>query len=61
MKNLTKKELDDFSVIVGRVLNDICRFADKHNIDRDSALMYFARMITDFSEITTIKNYEVTE
>lgn len=28
-----------------------------HNIDRDSALKYFADMLTAFSEVATIQNY----
>ena len=32
--------------------------ADKHNIDRDSMLKYFADMLTALTEVASIQNYE---
>lgn len=32
--------------------------ADKHNIDRDSMLKYFADMLTAFAEVASIQNYD---
>ena len=41
-----------------KVLAEICRISDAHNIDRDSALKYFADMLTAFTEVATIQNYD---
>lgn len=32
--------------------------SDAHNIDRDSALKYFVDMLTAFTEVATIQNYD---
>ena len=56
-KDLSDKEIEDFSNLTNKVLAEICRISDAHNIDRDSALKYFADMLTSFTEISTIQNY----
>lgn len=57
-KDLSDKEIEDFSNLTNKVLAEICRISDAHNIDRDSALKYFADMLTDFTEVATIQNYD---
>ena len=56
--NLTDKEIDDLQKIVTDTLASICSIADKHGIDRNSMLKYFADMITAFAEVTSIQNYK---
>lgn len=56
--NLTDKEMEDLQSITADTLASICAMADKHNIDRDSMLKYFADMLTFFAEIASIQNYE---
>lgn len=56
--NLTDKEMEDLQSIVTDTLASICTMADKHNIDRDSMLKYFADMLTAFTEVASIQNYE---
>ena len=56
--NFTDKEMDDLQNIVTDTLASICAMADKHNIDRDSMLKYFADMLTGFTEVASIQNYE---
>ncbi len=56
--NLTDKEMEDLQNIVADTLASVCAMADKHNIDRNSMLKYFADMITAFAEVTSIQNYE---
>jgi hypothetical protein len=56
--NLTDKEMEDLQNIVTDTLASVCAMADKHNIDRDSMLKYFADMLTAFAEVTSIQNYE---
>ena len=34
--------------------------ADKHNIDRNSMLKYFADMLTAFAEVASIQDYETS-
>ena len=54
---LTDKEFDDFNGIVGNVIDMLIECADKHNIDRDSFLKYFATMFSAMCEISTFENY----
>lgn len=56
--NLTDKEMEDLQNIVTDTLASVCAMADKHNIDRDSMLKYFADMLTAFTEVASIQNYE---
>ena len=56
--NLTDKEMEDLQNIVTDTLANVCAMADKHNIDRDSMLKYFADMLTVFTEVASIQNYE---
>lgn len=56
--NLTDKEMEDLQSIVTDTLASVCTMADKHNIDRDSMLKYFADMLTAFAEVASIQNYE---
>lgn len=56
--NLTDKEMEDLQSTVTDTLASVCAMADKHNIDRDSMLKYFADMLTAFTEVASIQNYE---
>lgn len=56
--NLTDKEMEDLQSITTETLSSVCAMADKHNIDRDSMLKYFADMLTAFAEVASIQNYE---
>ena len=56
--NLTDKEMEDLQNIVTDTLSNVCAMADKHNIDRDSMLKYFADMLTALTEVASIHNYE---
>ena len=56
--NLTDKEIEDLQNIVTDTLASVCAMADKHNIDRDSMLKYFADMLTALTEVASIQNYE---
>ena len=58
--NLTDKEMKDLQSIVTDTLASICTMADKHNIDRNSMLKYFADMLTAFAEVASIQNYETS-
>lgn len=56
--NLTSKEMEDLQSIVTDTISSVCAMADNNNIDRDSMLKYFADMLTVFTEVATIQNYE---
>ena len=56
--NLTGKEMEDLQSITTDTLASVCAMADKHNIDRDSMLKYFADMLTAFTEVASIQSYE---
>ena len=58
--NLTDKEIEDLQNIVTDTLASICTMADKHNIDRNSMLKYFADMLAAFAEVASIQDYETS-
>lgn len=56
--NLTNKEMEDLESIVSDTLARLCEMADKHNIDRNSLVKYYANVITGIAEFATIQNCE---
>ena len=58
--NLTDKEIEDLQNITTDTLASICTMADKHNIDRNSMLKYFAYMLAAFTKVASIQNYETS-
>ena len=58
--NLTDKEIEDLQNITADTLASICTMADKHNIDRNSMLKYFAVMLAAFTKVASIQNYETS-
>ena len=60
---LTGKEhaawVKDFAAVVADVTDKVIALADKHNVDRDNAMDYFAKTVSAMAEISTFKNYEV--
>ena len=58
--DLTDKEIEDLQNITTNTLASICTMADKHNIDRNSMLKYFAVMLAAFTEVASIQNYETS-
>ena len=50
--------MEDLQSITTDTLASVCTMADKHNIDRDSMLKYFTDMLTAFTEVASIQNYE---
>ena len=60
-ENLTDEEIEDLQVITNDVIVKICVMADKHNIDRDSMLKYFADMLIGFTNVASIQNYKTNE
>ena len=59
--NLTDKEMEDLQSIVADTLASVCVMADKHSIDRDSMLKYFAGVLAAFAELASIQNYETKQ
>lgn len=55
---LTDAEFADFNGIVTETINKLIVCADKHNIDRDSFIKYFAAMFGTMAEITTFEHYK---
>ena len=55
---LTDKEIEDLQNITTNTLASICTMADKHNIDRNSMLKYFAVMLAAFTKVASIQDYK---
>lgn len=58
VSGLTDVEFEDFNEIVGETIGKLVECADKHNIDRDSFVRYFATMFVAMAEISTFEQYE---
>lgn len=55
--NLTEAELSDFNDIIAETIKRLVDCADKHNIDRDSFVRYFAAIFETMAEISTFGYY----
>lgn len=58
--NLTDKEMESLQSIVADTLASVCAMADKHNIDRDSMLKYFADMLTALQKWQAYRTMKLT-
>lgn len=56
--NLTNKEMEDLESIVSDTLARLCEMADRHNIDRNELVNYYANVITGIAEFANIRNCE---
>jgi hypothetical protein len=56
--DLTAEEYLDFNDIVTETINRLVACADKHNIDRDSFVRYFAAIFGAMAEISTFVHHE---
>lgn len=54
---LTDMEFDDFNKIVGETIDRLVECADKHNINRDDFVRYFATIFVAMAEISTFEQY----
>lgn len=61
MSELNKAEFEDFSKIVTDTIRRLVEFADRHNIDRDSLVMYFAKVFCAAAEVSTFGHFETEE
>lgn len=49
--------MEDFTDIVIETINSIISIADKHNVDRDNAVMYFSQMFGKMAEVSTFQKW----
>lgn len=49
--------ISDTATITTDLLHKLVKMADKHNVDRDNAVQYFASMFKTMAEISTFENY----
>lgn len=63
MEGLTLKEANawasEMSRIVCGTIHELLAAADKHNIDRDSAVEYFSDLFSTMASVTTFEHYEM--
>ena len=56
---MTDRELEEYSEIIGHnLIPNLMRFADKHNIDRESLIKHTADMLEAMAELSTFNNYK---
>ena len=55
------EEMEDYASVFTQIINDLCRFADKYNYDRDNIMKYTAQRFSVFAEITTVENLSLKE
>ena len=59
---MTDRELEEYSEFMSHnFIPNLIRFADKHNVDRDSLIKYTADMLEAMAELSTFKDWRVQE
>lgn len=61
VEQMSDEEQRAFVEIVINVLNEVCKFADEFNYDRDNILAYLASRLTTFSQIAIISEFQVED
>ena len=57
---MTDRELEEYSEFMSHnFIPNLIRFADKHNIDRDSLIKYTADMLEAMAELSTFRDYKL--
>ena len=56
-KNMENFSFDEFDEIVGETIHNLCECADKHKIDRNSIVRYFADMFLLMADMCTFDYY----
>lgn len=57
---MNDRELKEYSeIIANNFISNLMRFADKHNIDRNSIIKYTADMLENMAEFCTFSNYKL--
>ncbi len=49
--------MEDFSEVVTGVVGKVIALADKHNVDRDNAMMHFSQIFSAMVNVSTFKHY----
>lgn len=57
---MTDRELEEYSEFMSHnFIPNLIRFADKHNVDRDSLIKYTADMLEAMAELSTFRDYKL--
>ena len=52
---------NDLAVLQARFVTEIIKLADKHNIDRDNAVLESAHVFLEMAELSTFENFVYEE
>lgn len=58
---MSDEEQRAFVEIVIKILNEVCKFADNFNYDRDNILAYLVSRLTTLSQIAIISEFQVED
>lgn len=61
VERMSDEEQRAFVEIVVNILNEVCKFADEFNYDRDNILAYLVNRLTVCSEFATISGFQVED
>ena len=56
--HMNDEEQKAFVEIVIKIFNEVCKFADEFNYDRDNILAYLVNHLATCSEIATIRGFQ---
>lgn len=61
VEQMSDEEQRAFVEVVIKIINEVCRFADNFNYDRDNILAYLVSRLTTFSQIAIISEFQVED
>lgn len=59
VERMSDEEQRAFVEIVIKIINEVCKFADNFNYDRDNIFAYLVNRLTTISQIATISEFQV--
>lgn len=61
VEQMSDEEQRAFVEVVIKIINEVCRFADNFNYDRDNILAYLVNHLTAYSEFATISGFQMED
>lgn len=59
MHKMNKQAFDALHEFIVQNINELVKMADRYNVERDDLVAVYATVFQNFTEVATLKSYEV--
>lgn len=61
VERMSDEEQRAFVEIVVKIINEVCKFADEFNYDRDNIFAYLVNRLTAYSQFVILSEFQVED